>query len=402
MENLGRLQSNGAGIFDGLRFFTGQIRFAFGDKGRRMFDRRLIQNFDWILFLLLVLIAMMSILNMYSATYATREAGGGQILLKQVYWFIIGFAVLLGMTTFDYHILERLAYPLYLLSLALLVLVFIIGEIRSGSQRWLSFGGIAFQPSELAKIAIVITLAKFFTEHGQMNGYRLRDLWRPFLFVALPSVLILKEPDLGTALTLVIVAFSIISFAKINWRSFLILFMSAILAAPFIWFNLKEYQQRRILTFLSPEMDPLGSGYHINQSKIAIGSGLFWGKGYLKGTQTRLHFLPEQHTDFAFSVLAEEWGFIGSVTLLLLYFLLMLWGINIAKNTKDKFGAVIAVGLVAIIFWQLVINVSMTTGLLPVVGIPLVMFSYGGSSIVSTMAGLGLLMNISMRRFMFQ
>jgi len=364
MENLGRLQSNGAGIFDGLRFFTGQIRFAFGDKGRRMFDRRLIQNFDWILFLLLVLIAMMSILNMYSATYATREAGGGQILLKQVYWFIIGFAVLLGMTTFDYHILERLAYPLYLLSLALLVLVFIIGEIRSGSQRWLSFGGIAFQPSELAKIAIVITLAKFFT--------------------------------------LVIVAFSIISFAKINWRSFLILFMSAILAAPFIWFNLKEYQQRRILTFLSPEMDPLGSGYHINQSKIAIGSGLFWGKGYLKGTQTRLHFLPEQHTDFAFSVLAEEWGFIGSVTLLLLYFLLMLWGINIAKNTKDKFGAVIAVGLVAIIFWQLVINVSMTTGLLPVVGIPLVMFSYGGSSIVSTMAGLGLLMNISMRRFMFQ
>ena len=402
MENLGRLQSNGAGIFDGLRFFTGQIRFAFGDKGRRMFDRRLIQNFDWILFLLLVLIAMMSILNMYSATYATREAGGGQILLKQVYWFIIGFAVLLGMTTFDYHILERLAYPLYLLSLALLVLVFIIGEIRSGSQRWLSFGGIAFQPSELAKIAIVITLAKFFTEHGQMNGYRLRDLWRPFLFVALPSVLIIKEPDLGTALTLVIVAFSIISFAKINWRSFLILFMSAILAAPFIWFNLKEYQQRRILTFLSPEMDPLGSGYHINQSKIAIGSGLFWGKGYLKGTQTRLHFLPEQHTDFAFSVLAEEWGFIGSVTLLLLYFLLMLWGINIAKNTKDKFGAVIAVGLVAIIFWQLVINVSMTTGLLPVVGIPLVMFSYGGSSIVSTMAGLGLLMNISMRRFMFQ
>ncbi len=379
-----------------------KCRFALGDKDRKMFDRRLIQNFDWILFLLLVLIAIMSILNMYSATYATREAGGGQILLKQVYWFIIGFAVLLGMTTFDYHILERLAYPIYLLSLALLILVFIIGEIRSGSQRWLSFGGIAFQPSELAKIAIVITLAKFFTEHGQMDGYRLRDLWRPFLFVALPSALILKEPDLGTALTLVIVAFSIILFAKINWRSFLILFMSAILAAPFIWFNLKEYQQRRILTFLSPEMDPLGAGYHINQSKIAIGSGLFWGKGYLKGTQTRLHFLPEQHTDFAFSVLAEEWGFIGSVALLLLYFLLMLWGINIAKNSKDKFGAVIAVGLVAIIFWQLVINVSMTTGLLPVVGIPLVMFSYGGSSIVSTMAGLGLLMNISMRRFMFQ
>jgi rod shape determining protein RodA len=149
-------------------------------------------------------------------------------------------------------------------------------------------------------------------------------------------------------------------------------------------------------------MDPLGAGYHINQSKIAIGSGLFWGKGFLKGTQTRLHFLPEQHTDFVFSVLAEEWGFAGSVFLLLLYLFLMLWGINIAKNSKDKFGSIIALGIVAIIFWQLVVNVSMVTGLLPVVGIPLVMLTYGGSSTVATMAGMGLLMNISMRRFMFQ
>ncbi|MFZ7112803.1 MAG: rod shape-determining protein RodA [Desulfatiglandales bacterium] len=367
-----------------------------------MFDRRLIQNFDWILLLLLVLIGTVSVLNMYSATNATREAGGGQIFFKQIYWFLIGFAVLLGMTTFNYRVLERLAYPLYIVSLALLLLVFIIGETRSGSQRWLSLGGIAFQPSELAKMALIIVLAKFFNDNRQLHGYRLRDLWRPFLFLSLPCVMILKEPDLGTALILVIVAFSIIIFARINWKSFLILVMSTILAAPFIWFSLKEYQQRRILTFLSPERDPLGAGYHINQSKIAIGSGLFWGKGYLKGTQTRLHFLPEQHTDFAFSVLAEEWGFIGSGALLVLYFLLLIWGINIARNSKEKFGVFIAVGIVSIIFWQLVINVGMITGLLPVVGIPLVMFSYGGSSIVSTMAALGLLMNISMRRFMFQ
>jgi rod shape determining protein RodA len=149
-------------------------------------------------------------------------------------------------------------------------------------------------------------------------------------------------------------------------------------------------------------MDPLGAGYHIIQSKIAVGSGLLWGKGFLKGTQTRLHFLPEQHTDFAFSVLAEEWGFAGSLFLLILYLFLILWGINIAKNSKDKFGAIMALGIVAIIFWQLVINVSMAIGMLPVVGIPLVMFSYGGSSIISTMLGMGLLMNISMRRFMFQ
>jgi rod shape determining protein RodA len=171
--------------------------------------------------------------------------------------------------------------------------------------------------------------------------------------------------------------------------------------SPFIWFNLKEYQQMRILTFLSPEMDPLGSGYHINQSKIAIGSGLLWGKGFLKGTQTRLHFLPEQHTDFAFSVLAEEWGFLGSTLLLLLYLFLILWGLNIAKSAKDHFGSMMAVGIVAMTFWQVIINVGMVTGLLPVVGIPLLLFSYGGSSMVTTMAALGLLMNISMRRFMF-
>ena len=157
----------------------------------------------------------------------------------------------------------------------------------------------------------------------------------------------------------------------------------------------------RILTFLRPDMDPLGAGYHINQSKIAIGSGLFWGKGFLKGTQTRLHFLPEQHTDFAFSVLAEEWGLIGSVLLLVLYLVLILWGLNIAKSSKDRFGSIMAVGIVAIIFWQVVINVGMVTGLLPVVGIPLILFSYGGSSLISTMAAMGLLMNISMRRFMF-
>lgn len=171
---------------------------------------------------------------------------------------------------------------------------------------------------------------------------------------------------------------------------------------PFLWFTLKEYQQRRILTFLSPEMDPLGTGYHINQSKIAIGSGLLWGKGFLKGTQTRLHFLPEQHTDFAFSVLAEEWGFLGAVILLFLYAFLIFWGISIARNSKDRFGAILAIGVVAILFWQTVINVSMIAGLLPVVGIPLVLLSYGGSSVLSTMVGLGLLMNISMRRFMFQ
>ncbi|MFC1820945.1 rod shape-determining protein RodA [Thermodesulfobacteriota bacterium] len=367
-----------------------------------MFDRRLLQNFDWILLLLLILIGAMSIMNLYSATFPIQDAGGSQIFKKQIYWFLIGFVALLIMTTFDYHVLERLAYPLYFFSLTLLGLVLVIGRVTSGSQRWLSFGGINFQPSEFAKIALVIVLAKYFVEHGEYTEYRLRDLWKPFILILVPFILIVKEPDLGSALILVIISFSIILFMKVKWRSLVILIVVSLSSAPFIWFTLKEYQQTRILTFLKPDTDPLGAGYHIIQSKIAIGSGLLWGRGFLKGTQTRLKFLPEQHSDFAFSVLAEEWGFAGSVFLLILYFFLILWGINIAKNSKDKFGAILAIGLIAIVFWQLVINVSMAIGLLPVVGIPLVLFSYGGSSIVSTMSGMGLLMNISIRRFMFQ
>jgi len=367
-----------------------------------MFDRRLIQNFDWTLLLILMLIAGVSVVNLYSATYPIKEVGGTQIFVKQIYWFIIGFTVLLLMTTFDYHRLERMAYPIYFLSVAFLVIVLVVGDTRSGSQRWISFAGISFQPSEIMKVSMVIALAKFFNDHAQVIEYRLRDLWQPFILMSVPALLIIKEPDLGTALLVVIVSFSVILFAKMKWRSFLILILVAFSSGPFLWMNLKPYQQRRILTFLSPDMDPLGAGYHINQSKIAIGSGLLWGKGFLKGTQTRLHFLPEQHTDFAFSVLAEEWGFLGVVVLLLLFLALIVWGISIARISKDRFGTLIAVGVVATIFWQTVINVSMTTGLLPVVGIPLAMVSYGGSAILSTMISMGLLMNISMRRFMFQ
>jgi rod shape determining protein RodA len=368
-----------------------------------MFDRRLLQNFDWILLLLLILIAGISIANLYSATAAIRDTGGSQIFMKQIYWYIIGFSVLLLMTTFDYHLLERLAFPAYLLTLGLLVLVLLKGEVRSGSQRWLEFGGISFQVSEVAKIVLVLTLAKYFGEQGMDRASRLRDLWQPFLLIVFPCVLVGIEPDLGTALLLAIVSFSIILFTKVHRNSLMILFTAFLSAAPLMWFFLfEEYQQRRILSFLSPNADPLGASYHVNQSKIAIGSGLFWGRGYLEGTQTRLHFLPEQHTDFIFSVLAEEWGFVGGVILLSLYLLLILWGINIAKNSMDRFGSIVALGIIALVFWQLFINVGMITGLLPVVGIPLVLLSYGGSSIVVTMAGMGLLMNISMRRFMFQ
>ncbi len=369
-----------------------------------MFDRRLVQNVDWMLLLVLVIIASMSLINLYSATCTLNQGGVSTVFTRQLYWFLIGFGAFFAMTLFDYHFLERLAYPAYLCSLVLLAVVLVAGAASSGSQRWISLGAFSIQPSELAKFALVAALARFFGAEYPMprQAYRLRDLWRPFLLIALPCALILEEPDLGTALLLVIVSMSMILFAGIRWQSLALMAGAFLSAIPFVWINLEPYQKRRILTFLSPDLDSLGSGYHINQSKIAIGSGQFWGKGYLEGTQTRLHFLPEQHTDFAFSVLAEEWGFVGSMFLLMVYLALIIWGINIARNSRDRFGTFLAFGIVAVVFWELVINVSMATGLLPVVGIPLVMFSYGGSSVVSTLAAMGVLMNISMRRFMFQ
>jgi rod shape determining protein RodA len=367
-----------------------------------MFDRRLIDNFDWILLAILILIGLLSVFNLYSATYTIRYLGGSKIYLKQICWYGIGFLILLLMTTFDYHVLERLAYPLFFMCLILLAAVLKTGKVAHGSQRWLSFGFFSVQPSEMVKVTIILVLAKYFSASEKTGNYRLRDLWRPLILLAIPFAMILYQPDLGTALVLLIVSFSIIIFVHVNWRSIAIFLAIAFLSAPFFWMSLQDYQKKRIIAFLRPDTDPLGSAYHVTQSKIAIGSGLFWGKGFLKGTQTSLNFLPQQHTDFSFSVAAEEWGFVGSAILLILYLLLILWCLNIAKNSKDKFGALIVVGVVALLFWHLAINVSMVTGLLPVVGIPLILFSYGGSSVISTLAAMGMVMNVSMRRFMFQ
>ena len=374
----------------------------FGHEGRQVFDRRLIQNFDWLLLILLLLLAAISVANLYSAIYPTKAFGGQAIFYRQIYWFILGFSVFLLVTTFNYKSLERLARPVWLISVALLVAVLILGKWTAGSRRWLSLGLITFQPSELAKISVILLLAKMLSERDHVAEYTLRELVKHILIILIPTALILKEPDLGTALLLVFVSGSMMLFARINWKIYLGIGITAIGCVPLLWLGLKDYQRERILTFLNPDRDPLGAGYHIKQSKIAIGSGQLWGKGYLEGTQTKLNFLPEQHTDFAFSVFAEEWGFVGSIVLLALYFILIFWGLDIARNSKDKFGTMVAVGIVCIMLWQVVINLGMVMGLLPVVGIPLLLFSYGGSSLISTMAMLGLLMNISMRRFMFQ
>ncbi|UCD84077.1 MAG: rod shape-determining protein RodA [Deltaproteobacteria bacterium] len=364
-----------------------------------MLDRRLAQNFDWPLLGITLVIILIGLLNLYSASASFR--GAPTIFLKQCYWLLIGLSLMLIICMFDYRIFERLAYAIYIISVLLLILVLVMGEIRQGAQRWLEIGGFSLQPSELVKLSLVLALAKYFQDNWLPDGFRLRELIFPFLLMGIPAFLIILQPDLGSAVLLLFIAFSLLLFARIKLRSLANLAGSGLMVLPVFWFFLKDYQRRRLLSFLDPDRDPLGSGYHLIQSKIAVGSGEFLGKRFLQGTQTQLHFLPEQHTDFVFSVWAEEWGFLGSVIVLSLYLFLILWGLSIASRSKDRFGAILAVGISAILFCHVAVNIGMVVGFLPVVGVTLPLMSYGGSSLIITLIGVGLLLNISMRRYMF-
>jgi rod shape determining protein RodA len=365
-----------------------------------MFDRRLVQNFDYLLLALVFLITAMGIVNLYSAGF-NRAAGETPLYVKQLYWLAVGLGLMFLTLLYDYRHLEKLGYPAYLISVILLVGVMVAGKVVSGSRRWLPLGPFSFQPSELAKIAIILVLATYFNRRPRLEKMRLKELLVPGVLVLIPVGLIIKQPDLGSGILVALVAASMILFVGVHWRTLLALALTMALASPFIWSLLKDYQRQRVLTFLNPEKDPLGAGYHIIQSMIAVGSGQFWGKGFLQGTQSQLYFLPEQHTDFVFSVFAEEWGFVGSAVLLLFYTGLALWGLQVARDCKERFGQLLALGVTALIFWQIFINLCMVTGFMPVVGIPLPLFSYGGSSFITTLLGVGFLLNIRMRRYLF-
>ncbi|MFW6123151.1 MAG: rod shape-determining protein RodA [Thermodesulfobacteriota bacterium] len=365
-----------------------------------MIDRRLVQNFDWPLLAMIFVLAGIGIVNLYSAGYNHAVHGATPVYVKQSYWLLMGLGVMLVTLTIDYRYLERLAYPLYIFSIILLLVVMVGGKTVSGSKRWLALGPVSFQPAELVKIAIILALARYFHRLSPQGPLPLKDLLPALVLVLIPAALIAKQPDLGSAILVTMVGGSMILLVGVNWRTLLIGAALLFTAIPAAWPFLKEYQRQRVRTFLNPEHDPLGAGYHIIQSKIAVGSGQFWGKGFLQGTQSQLHFLPEQHTDFVFSVFAEEWGFVGSAGVVLLYFGLCLWGLLIARNCKERFGQLLAAGVTALLFWQVFVNLCMVTGLMPVVGIPLPLFSYGGSSLITTMLALGLLLNLRMRRFL--
>jgi len=363
-------------------------------------DRRLFMHFDWTLLGIVLAIALIGILNLYSAT-AKMEMSGTPLYLKQMFWLLIGLAMMVTIAFVEYRFYSDFAYIVYSIALFLLILVLGYGLITSGAQRWVKIGSLSFQPSEFVKLSLILALARFFHRPSPPKGYSLRQLPLPFLLLLLPIALILKQPDLGTAIILLLVFFSILIFVKIRWSSLLTIGLAGGVALPLLWGFLKEYQKKRIHTFFNPDLDPLGSGYHLIQSKIAVGSGGILGKGFMKGTQCKLGFLPEQQTDFIFSALGEEWGLIGSLFIVGIYFALILWGLRIAVQAKDRFGAILAFGVVAMLFWHIFINIGMVLGMMPVVGIPLPLLSYGGSFMISTLIGVGLLLNVSMRRYLF-
>lgn len=367
------------------------------------FDRRLATNFDWGTLALSLAIIALSIVLLYSAT-SERTEGPSGMHWKQLVWTTMGLVSMFVVLCIDYQTLCRYAYAGYGVLLLSLVIVLLFGRVVNGSQRWLVLGPWHLQTSELAKPVLILVLARYFTEHIPVGTTALtcRELLVPLFLVGLPFVLIVKQPNLSTAMVLVVILCVMVLMVGLQGKTLLTLLLLGVGTLPLAWaLVLKDYQRERLLTLLNPQPDLLGAGYHSWQSKIAIGSGGLWGKGLLAGTQSRLSFLPERHTDFIFAVLAEEVGFVGVLVLMCLFGCLLVHGFSIAYRSRDRMGALVATGVMTMLAVQIFLNIGMTVGLVPIIGLPLPLMSYGGSSLVMTFLCLGLLMNVRMRRFKF-
>ena len=361
--------------------------------------RRSFDGFDWCFLGLVLGIISIGMLSIYSVTPA-NPASGLPIYLKQSMWLLIGALVFVASAGIDYHKLSRFSYILYGIGLLLLIIVLVAGKSSRGSQRWIPLGPVAVQPSELVKIPLIMALATYYGVKHRVGW--LQRLVFPGLIVLPGFLLILKQPDLGSSLSFLSIYVVLLLSVGVKSRAFGLVVLSALLLFPFawggVWGSLHGYQQERILSFVDPNYDPGGKGYHGLQSRIAIGSGQLLGKGLYGGTQTQFKFLPEGHTDFVFAVFAEEWGFLGVVILLVMYGGLFLMGLEIASKARDTLGALIAVGVVSMIAFGFLVNLAMTVGLAPIVGIPLPLMSYGGSATIMTLAALGLLFNVKRHR----
>jgi rod shape determining protein RodA len=365
-------------------------------------NRRIISNVDYGLILLTLALCGIGLALLYSAGYQ-ESTGMSHPMKRQAISMSIGaFAFVVSMFVHT-SFWRRWSYLFYVVGCLLLLAIFFNGVVAGGARRWLEIGGFRMQPSEFSKLALILGLARFLSrEKAPKDGYSLWTLVLPSIILAIPVVLIIREPDLGTALCHLLIGGSMLLIAGVKKKTLLQLFAACIFLTIPAWnFVLKDYQKQRVLTFLSPETDPLGSGYHAIQSKIAVGSGALSGKGFLKGTQTQLSFLPEQTTDFIFSVLAEEWGFLGSAIVLLIYGLLITRLLNIAQRSVEPFAAYVSIGVASLLFWHVIVNIGMVVGVLPVVGLTLALLSFGGSSAITVLAALGIVSGFSMRRYTF-
>lgn len=349
---------------------------------------------NWGLVLLIAVTACVGFTMLYSVSGGTAETWVSRQLVR----FGIGFLLMLIVAVVDIRFWLRAAFPFYGISLALLVAVEAVGTVGMGARRWIDLGPFQLQPSEIMKIALVLALARYFHSLAHDEIAWLRRLVAPTAMAIVPVALVLRQPDLGTALLLLIGAGAMFFLAGVRLRVLGAAAATALAAIPVVWHYLRDYQRERILTFFDPERDPLGAGYHIMQSKIALGSGGVFGKGFLQGTQSHLHFLPEMQTDFIFTMLAEEFGLVGALGLLALYVCILTYAIAIALRSRNQFGRLLAMGIATTFFVYFCANIAMVTGLMPVVGVPLPLVSYGGTAMVTILAGFGLVMNVHIHR----
>jgi rod shape determining protein RodA len=369
-------------------------RYAFASASDRLSFGQKLLHVNWPLVLLLSLTAGVGVAMLYSAANGQWTPWAARHAMR----FGIGAALMLAIGLTDVRLWMRYAYVIYALTLGALAAVEIAGDTGMGAQRWISLGVINMQPSEVMKISMVLALARYF------HGASLEDIARPvflavpLLLIAAPALLVLRQPDLGTAIMLLVAGVAVLFVVGVRMWKFAVVAALGLAALPVAWSVLRPYQKRRIFTFLDPESDPLGAGYHILQSKIALGSGGVFGKGYIQGTQSHLNFLPEKQTDFIFTMLAEEFGLLGGLSLLGLYMLLLAYGLAISLRARNQFAQALGIGVTVTVFLYVCINVAMVMGLVPVVGVPLPLISYGGTAMLSVMIGFGLLISASIHR----
>jgi rod shape determining protein RodA len=366
-------------------------------------ERTLLKRLDWNLILVIFALNIIGLVNLFSATHGPDSTHVESLFINQLLWLGVGWFLFFAMTFLDYAIIYRLCIGVFVINVGFLLVVTFFGDVALGAQRWINFGFFKYQPSETMKLAMILLMARVLSNrstHGRGMGFR--ELFVPLLSLLIPVALVVKQPDLGTAMMLVSISGSMILFAKVRKSILVTAVMLVVIAVPIAWkFVLHDYQKNRIFVFMSPNNDPRGTGYNSIQSKIAVGSGQFFGKGFRRGTQSQLEFLPERHTDFIFSVLSEEHGFVGSVAAIGLFCILFYIGLRVATHSRDKFGALVTIGVMCYVFWHMFVNIGMVIGLLPIVGIPLPLLSYGGSSMLTTMVGLGLVSSVSFRRYLF-